>query len=353
MPRKPITFDSFIRTAAVILAVVLIVLFIDYMSVVLLPFFVAWFVAYLIFPLVSFFQYRLKLRFRIPSIIAALAVVIGVVGVLVWLTVPKMVDEFSHFSTVVNHYIHSAHYDTQLEKAVAEYLSTLDLNRMLHNGQLLNILKTVMPGVWNIFQQTAAVVAGVISWAVSVLYLFFILYDYENMSAGVKKMIPRKYSAFANTLFSDLDRGMNAYFRGQFLIAVCVGVLFCIGFSIINFPLAIPLGILIGALSFIPYLHALGLIPAFFLCILKAAETGQNFWLVLISALAVFAIVQMIQDGILTPKIMGSTIGLPPFSILLSLSVWGYLLGIIGMIIALPLTTILFSYYKRYIAKTE
>lgn len=353
MPKKPITFDSFIRTAAVILGLVLIILLIDYLSVVLVPFFVAWFVAYLIFPLVSFFEHKAHFHYRIPSIIAALLVVCSVVGLLIYLTVPKMVDEFSHFTTIVNHYLHSAHYDTQLEQVIAEYLGQIDFTRMLHSGQLFNILKTVMPGVWNIFQQTAAVVVSIVSWAVSVLYLFFILYDFENLSQGVKKLIPRKYSAFANTLFSDLNRGMNAYFRGQFLIAVCVGVLFCIGFSIINFPLAIPLGILIGALSFIPYLHALGLIPAFFLCILKSAETGQNFWLVLLSAAAVFAIVQMIQDGILTPKIMGSAIGLPPFSILLSLSVWGYLLGIIGMIIALPLTTILFSYYKRYIVKTE
>ena len=146
---------------------------------------------------------------------------------------------------------------------------------------------------------------------------------------------------------------MNAYFRGQFIIAVCVGILYCIGFTIIGFPLAIPLGILIGILSFIPYLHALGLIPAFLLCAIKSAETGQNFWLILISALSVFIIAQAIQDIILTPKIMGKAIGLPPFLILLSLSVWGYVLGIIGMIIALPLTTIFFSYYKRYISKTE
>ncbi len=113
------------------------------------------------------------------------------------------------------------------------------------------------------------------------------------------------------------------------------------------------MGILIGMLSFIPYLHALGLVPAFFLCILKSAETGDSFWMVALSAAAVFIVVQAIQDIILTPKIMGKAIGLPPYLILLSLSVWGFLLGIIGMIIALPLTTIIFSYYKRYISKTE
>ena len=112
------------------------------------------------------------------------------------------------------------------------------------------------------------------------------------------------------------------------------------------------MGILVGVLSFIPYLHALALVPAFLLCILKSAETGQNFWLVLLSAALVFVIVQIIQDAVLTPRIMGKAIGLPPYLILLSLSVWGCLLGVIGMIIALPLTTLICSYYKRYINRS-
>ena len=149
-----------------------------------------------------------------------------------------------------------------------------------------------------------------------------------------------------------MEKGMNNYFRGQALIALCVGILFSIGFLIIDFPLAIPLGLFIGALSFVPYLHALGLVPAVILSLFKAAETGQNFWIVLITCLAVFLIVQIIQDLVLTPKIMGDAVGLPPFLILLSLSVWGFMLGIIGMIIALPLTTIIISYYKRYVSES-
>ena len=144
---------------------------------------------------------------------------------------------------------------------------------------------------------------------------------------------------------------MNNYFRGQAIISVCVGILFSIGFVLIQFPLAIPLGIFIGVLSFVPYLHALGLIPVVLLSLIKAADTGQNFWLVLVCALCVFLLVQIIQDTVLTPRIMGSAMGLPPFLILLALSVWGYILGIIGMIIALPITTIMISYYRRYITK--
>lgn len=115
--------------------------------------------------------------------------------------------------------------------------------------------------------------------------------------------------------------------------------------------MAIGLGILIGILSLIPYVHGLAFIPMVILSLLKAADTGQNFWVIIASATGVFVIVQIITDMVLTPKIMGKAMGLNPAVILLSLSVWGALLGFIGLIIALPLTTLIIAYYQRYITK--
>ena len=94
-------------------------------------------------------------------------------------------------------------------------------------------------------------------------------------------------------------------------------------------------------------------LPTALLALLKAADTGQNFWLILLAAVAVFAIVQVIIDMIVTPKIMGKAMRLNPAILLLSLSVWGALLGFIGLIIALPLTTLLIAYYQRYVTKEQ
>ena len=115
--------------------------------------------------------------------------------------------------------------------------------------------------------------------------------------------------------------------------------------------MAIGLGLFIGVLNLIPYLQLVGFIPTIILALVKAADTGQSFWLILFCALMVFAVVQTIQDVVLTPKIMGHVTGLNPAIILLSLSIWGSLLGIIGLIIALPLTTLLISYYRRFVLK--
>ena len=134
-------------------------------------------------------------------------------------------------------------------------------------------------------------------------------------------------------------------------MAFCVGVLFSIGFLIIDFPMAVGLGMFIGLLNMVPYLQIAGLIPTILLAIVKAADTGQSFWIVLLMALAVFAVVQIIQDTFLTPKIMGKVTGLNSAIILLSLSIWGSLLGMLGMIIALPMTTLLLTYYQKYVIK--
>ena len=181
------------------------------------------------------------------------------------------------------------------------------------------------------------------------LYFIFILLDYEKIANGWPHLIPSKYRPFVEGLVEDVEYNMNRYFRGQALIALCVGILLAIGFKIISFPLAVTLGLFIGVLNLIPYMQAIGIVPMLLLALLRSAETGENFWIIFGLALLVLGIVQMIQDLFLTPRIMGKAMGLNPAIILLALSIWGTLLGFIGLIIALPLTTLCLSYYKRFI----
>jgi predicted PurR-regulated permease PerM len=105
-------------------------------------------------------------------------------------------------------------------------------------------------------------------------------------------------------------------------------------------------------LNMVPYLQVIGLIPAFLLALVHGLETGGSVWIPLALTGLVFVVVQAIQDGILVPKIMGRVTGLSPAMILLSLSVWGKLLGIFGLLIALPMTCLLLAYYRRFLAST-
>ena len=183
------------------------------------------------------------------------------------------------------------------------------------------------------------------------VYVLFILKDYELLARGWISLIPEKYRSRVVHLAEDVEDSMSDYFRGQALVALCVGILFSIGFVIIDFPLAIGFGLFVGLLNIVPYLQTVALVPTVFFALVKAANTGENFWWILVAAGIVFLVVQAIQETILIPRIMNKVTGLNPAVILLSLSIWGSLLGLVGMIIALPATSLLLSYYRRFLRK--
>ncbi len=353
MERKIITFDTFVRGITGIAIAVLLYFLLKQLSGVLTPFFVAWLIAYLLFPLVKFFQYKLRLKYRILAIICTFLVVAGVLVGLFYLVVPPIVSGFSKVRDLVVAYAQNSEVISNLPNVVRDFIdkniNAEKLKELVTQQGFIDAVKDTAPRLWGIVTHSISLVSGVLSLTMILLYTLFILLEYEQMSAGWPNLLPEKYRGFTVQLVKDIEEGMNKYFRGQAIVALCVGILFSIGFLIIGFPMAVGLGLFIGLLNMVPYLQIVGLIPTILLAIVKSAETGQNFWLILLMALVVFAVVQTIQDTILTPKIMGKVTGLNSAIILLSLSIWGSLLGIMGMIIALPMTTLLITYYNRYI----
>jgi predicted PurR-regulated permease PerM len=319
----------------------------------LLPFLIAWLMAYMMQPFVRFFQYKLKIKSRVLSITAVLVSLAGLLILLYQLVVPSIIDEIQGtFQLLQTHQGNPENIPLIPESwriYIVNQMDLLHLSELVSRENLLNTLKQIAPRMWTLLSSTFSLLFSVTILFVVMLYFIFILLDYEKIAEGWIKLIPERYRPFAQGLAEDVEVSMNRYFRGQALIALCVGVLFAIGFKIIDFPLAVSLGLFIGFLNLIPYLQTLGLIPMLLLSLLKAAETGGSFWLIFGSALLVLCVVQGIQDLFLTPKIMGKAMGLNPAIILLSLSIWGTLLGFVGLIVALPLTTLSLSYYKRFI----
>lgn len=356
MFEKEITFDRFIRGLMAVAGLGLAIYILNKLSAVLLPFFVAWFLAYMIYPTVKFFQFKLHLRNRILSIIATLLLILAALAGFFCLIIPPAIDEFVHFRSTIDD-MFQAMGNSELAHSVETYLrQNFDQNaivRLIQENNVMEALKAAVNQLWKLIAQTFNILSTIIGICMAALYLFFILKDYEKISEGWVKLVPKRSRRFAIALVNDVQSGMNSYFRGQALVAFLVGVLSSIGFLIIDFPLAIALGMFIALLSLIPYMKAVAFIPAILLAIMKANETGDNFWLIILGVCLVFIVVQCIEDLFLVPKIMGKLMGLNPTVILLALSVWGFLLGFIGLIIALPLTTLALSYYSRFIERDE
>lgn len=354
---KKITFDSFIRGALTVAFLIILFLLLDHLSGALLPFFIAWLVAYFLYPLVKFFQYRMRMKNRVAAILTAMLTVIVGLSVASIFFVPSVVEEFAKLKDLLVQYFdqgsRNATIPGTVENFIKENIDLHYLQQFLTEDNLVNTMRSIMPRLWSIVNHSVSFVVGIFASFIILLYIFFILLDYESIAGGWIKLVPAKHRDFVQAVVTDVEVSMNRYFRGQALVAFLVGVLFSIGFLIIDFPLAIGFGLFIGLLNMVPYLQLVALVPTVLLALLKAADTGQNFWLILALALLVFCVVQTIQDAVIVPKVMGKITGLNPAVILLSLSVWGSLLGMLGMIIALPLTTLMLAYYKQFIRHGE
>ena len=348
---KPFTFDRTVRMLIVIAIAVFSIFIIRYLSGVLLPFFIAWLSAYLFYPFVKFVQYRLHFKNRSLSVITVLTLAISAIVGLFWILIPIIISELAKFKVIILKYTDNNDLiiPQKWGKVLHKFLVSTDAGQLFDTQFLGETAKGLFPHAWELLSSSFSLFISFFIVFIVIVYLFFILKDYGKITHGFVSLVPVKQQDFVSTLLKDMEYSMNKYYRGQSLVALIVGVLFCIGFSIIGLPLSILMGIILGILNLIPYMQTLGIPLTILLMLLNTIESGDSVWVSMISLLAVYAIVQIIQDMYLVPKIMGKAMGMNPALILLSLSIWGALLGVLGLIIALPATTLALSYYKRYI----
>lgn len=350
---RPYTFDRVVRMLITIVVLAAIVWLVDLLSSVLLPFLVAWLIAYLLEPFVQYNRRLLRVRNRWLPIFMTLFETILLLSVLAIFVVPSVLDEMHQVSGLISRYLENGSSVSLIPVSVQEYIREnidfAEISRQLTSQDVRSILDTL----GSLISGSYDIVLGIFNWFIVLLYVVFIMLDYERLLRGFRHMVPPKYRAVTFKITNDVKDSMNHYFRGQALVAFIVGILFSIGFLIIGLPLAVVLGLFIGLLNLIPYLQLISLIPATLLCLVYSVSGHIDFWTIWCETMAVYIIVQCIQDLFLTPKIMGRAMGLNPAIILLSLSIWGTLMGFIGLIVALPLTTLLLSYYDHYIDRHE
>lgn len=351
--RKPYTLDRTVRLFLNIATLVIVVLLVRYLKDVLLPFFVAALIAYIFEPFVQFNRRLLHLKGRIVAIFVTLFEMITFVAIACYFVVPMIVSEVNSMGKMLSAYASSElnlpYLPAQIHDFVVRNVNLRQVSHMLSTFDWTETIKQTLSTVWDVLAGSVTFLISAASWCIVLLYVIFIMVDYERLGRLWRNLVPPRYRKNVFKILNDIKTSMNLYFRGQALIAFLVGVLFAIGFSIIEMPMAIIFGLFIGVLNMVPYLQLISLVPAVVLCFVASVSGGVAFWPMMGKCIAVYCIVQAIQDLVLTPKIMGKTMGLNPALILLSLSVWGSLLGLLGLIIALPLTTLFLAYYNEYV----
>lgn len=344
---------TIIHSIITVIVLIALYLLIRRLSGVLLPFLISFVVAYMLAPIVNFFQHKCRLKNRVLSVVVTILLVAGLLTGAVAAVVPTISRQATALSQSVKTYVSqwdgNEYFSPRVNERIEQIIQSMDIKALLRSEEMQEGIKKVLPVLGDWISSGVNAVMSLAVVFVCLLYVIFLLIDYEKITTNWHKYIPNRFRDSIVMLMGDLDRNMNAYFRGQALVAGIVGILFAIGFQIIGLPMGIGIGLFIGILNLVPYLQALGIPPCIILGLIQSAETGRPVWVVLLCVAAVFIVVQTIQDMVLVPKIMGDVTGMGPAWILLSLSVWGSLLGFVGMIIALPVTTLLVSYYKRFV----
>lgn len=351
--RKRYDFDRVTRIVITIVCVAAAVYAIHYLSPVLLPFLVGCLLAYMLDPIVEHVQRLMRCKSRIVPVIVTVVAVFGAIAGVLWLIIPYIANEVSEMTETLAAYAKAQIKIPYIPVAMREFLqNTFDvkhLTSMLSQDQWQGIAKKLLTGTWSVLGDTMSVIITAVSWLISLLYMFFVLIDYDKIGRSFKGAIPRNYRKISLKVLHDVEDTMSRYFRGQALVSLFVGIIFAIEFSIIDLPMAIVFGLSIGVLNMVPYLQLISMPVAAFLCLVESVATGSSFWSMAGWTFGAYCLCQLIQDMVLTPHIMKQQMGLRPAIIFLSLSIWSYVLGFIGLIIALPLTTLIFSYYKEYV----
>lgn len=357
------TVDRIMRLMMFAAVFVVIVGTAYYLRNVLFPFFAAFLLAYIVDPLVNRLQVKVKHR-----IVAVLIVIFGGALILagsMLIFVPKVINEVQYLGSLLVRMFNdsawseriSSYIPTDIWEFVRESAGWEKIGAALQNFDswetIGNLISKILPGAWGVVSKTVTIILGFSTFALMFLYLVFIMVDMPKLRSGVASLIPKRYQDDAFEMAHEVDRFMGNYFRAQSMVALSVGVLYAIGFSIMGLPMGIVFGLFSGALNMVPYLQLTSIPLALVLAVVYSLDAGMPLWQVAIIVLLIYLVVQIIQDLFLVPHIVGKSMNLPPVGILLSLSIWGKLLGFLGLLVAVPFTCLCLVFIRKVQKKSE
>lgn len=359
---RPYTLDRTVRLILTLAVAAGLVWLVGYVADVLVPLAVALLAAYLLHPLVKLVQRRLKAR--TPAVLVTVG---GLLALLLGVTLligPVVSREFTTAIAMFRGFVEEGSPLRQrmraaLPPAAHQWIESLlraeDLQRFLaENAELraaaVSAVKWAVPHLWGIVSGVLAVLGLTAQVFLVLLYLVFILIDYERLERRWKDYLPPRYRQGIVAFLGDFNQALARYFRGQFIVAACAGVLLAAGFALMGLRMGILLGLAIGLLNMVPYLQVVGLPPAYLLAAMTAWDRGGSVWWYAGGVTAVFLVAQVLGDAVITPRVVGRATGLRPVVILFCVLFWGKLLGFLGLLLAIPLTCLGLAYYNHLLA---
>lgn len=337
------------------------------------------FLAYILIPLVKFFENPIKFKIpsrlkvfnknlklldkektvvvrekgfrRLTSIIIVYLILLIILSVIYSFVAPKISSEYNN---LVNNFPQLSQQATNKFNELVEWIEPRLPPRVreIITRTIAKFTAQVETYAYNVATYTFGIAQKVVSTALAILvipiFTFYILMDLESFKRGFKAIIPEHRQEEISNLFHEIDRLMGRYVRGQILISFLLFVMITIVLLILDIDYAFLIGLLSGIVNIIPYLGVIiGMVPAILLALI-----GKGLiWAILV--FAVLEAIQMLESQLISPAIMGEAVGLPPLLVILAIVIGGQLLGIIGMLIAIPIAAIIRVIFQYYIELGE
>jgi len=320
------------------------------MGNILIPFMIAGLLAYLGDPLVE----RMT-RWHIPRTLSAALVILTLLLCLVglsFLLIPLLEDQIEVLvlktpdliawiqSTVLPWM--QTHFDLQASLDVNQIKSVI----VSHWQQTSNVVNQVLK---TLTHSTFAIIAFFINLFLTPVVTFYLLKDWPKLVSRMKSLIPRKYLSAVTEICGQCNEVLGAFFRGQFLVMLALGIIYSIGFAIIGLDFALLIAVMIAILSIVPYLGTItGLIVAVAVTIFQFHDVIHVIYVLLL-----FLGGNIFESMVLTPWLVGGRVGLHPIAVIFSILLGGALFGFFGILLAIPVAAVVLVLLKIILKKYQ
>ncbi len=314
---------------------------------VLLPFVLGGAIAYFLDPVADRLERAGASRTAATAIITVGMICVAVVMAL--LVVPSLIRQSIALFNVAPELLRdlvewlSAAFPAAMEgnDVLADSLTTLGETIRAKGAALLNSVLNSALGLLNV----------VMLMLIVPVVAVYMLLDWDNMVARIDDLLPRDHAPVIRQLAAEVDATLAGFIRGMGTVCMILGVFYAVGLWLVGLQYGLVVGVVAGLLTFIPYL---GAIVGGALAVGLALFQFWGDWPWIIAVAAIFQVGQIVEGNILTPRLVGSSVGLHPVWLILSLSVFGAIFGFIGLLVAVPvaaslgvLTRFAVAQYKR------
>jgi predicted PurR-regulated permease PerM len=315
---------------------------------VLAPLFFAFLCAYALDPAV----HRLE-RARVPRTVGAslimLAIAAGLVLLVIYIvpmfadqvsvTASELPGQLSRLENRLDPWLFRA-FGAHVPHTMSELVETL-------TGKLRDALPTTLNAVALTLFGTLSYVAVALSALIIPVFALYLLIDFDRIVASTAQLVPRRWQSDVSDISHEIHRTLGSYVRGQLTANIVLGALYATGLRIVDVRFAVPIGILTGMLAFVPYI---GFLTGLTLALMMAALDWHGFG-TLAEVMIVMGIVQVIDGLVVTPRIVGRSVGLEPLEVILTMMAAASIFGFFGVILAVPLGAVVKILARRLVRK--